>query len=157
LLAAGILLLTTARCGTAPPLDLEAEVAALREADARAQQSVVEKDVDAVASWVAEGATNYAPNAPAAMGQEGFQRSFEGAFALPGFAINYAEPTKVVVSSSGDLGYTVVPAEITINNAEGNPTTVQSRYLAVWKKEPDGTWKVIENMWNFAEPFPPSD
>ena len=155
--AAAVLLLTTAGCGTVPPPDLEAEVAALREADARGQQTVMEKDADAVLSWLAEGATNYAPNAPAAVGKEAFRRSFEETFALPGFAVNYPEPSKVVVSSSGDLGYTVAVEEITINDAEGNPTMVRSRYLAVWRKELDGTWKVIHNMWNFAEPFPPSD
>ncbi len=138
-------------------LDLEGEVSALREADARGKQTVVEKDSDGVLSWLAEDATNYPPNAPPAEGKEAFRRSFEEAFALPGFAVNYPEPSKVVVSSGGDLGYTVSAEEITVNNAEGNPTTVLSHYLAVWRKEADGTWKVIENMWNFAEPFPPSN
>ena len=65
--------------------------------------------------------------------------------------------TAVIVARSGDFGYTVAVEEITITDAEGNPTTIHSRYLAVWRKEPDGTWKVIDNMWNFADPFPPSD
>lgn len=155
--AAAILLLTLVGCGTVLPPDQEAELTALREADARGQQAVVAKDADAFASLLAEGAKNYAPNAPPDVGREAIRRSFEKAFAQLVITASYPEPSKVVVSSSGDLGYTAVVEELTINDAEGNPTTVHTQVLAVWRKEPDGTWKVIENMWNYSEPFPASD
>ncbi len=149
-----LLVVVAAGCGTEAPPDLQAELAALRKADARAQQAVVDKDIDGVLSWLAEDATNYPPSAPAAVGRDAFVRSFEEVFALPGFAVGYPEPSRVLVSECGDLGYTMALEQITVNDSEGNPTTVQSRYLAVWKKQPDGSWKVIDNMWNFAEPAP---
>jgi hypothetical protein len=78
----------------------------LRDADRRAQQSVIARDTNAVLSWLAEDATNYGPFAPAAEGREAFLHSFEDAFALPGFAVNYPEPSKVHVSPGGNVGNT---------------------------------------------------
>jgi len=31
---------------------------------------------------------------------------------------------------------------------KGNPATEKGKYLTVWKKQADGSWKVIEDMFN---------
>ena len=139
-------------CTRSPDL-AEAE-ASLRAADSTAKAFVAAKDAAGLLDLLGEDATNYPPNAPAASGREAFRTSFEQAFALPGFAAAYPEPSKVVVGPAGEWGYTISPEEFTITGADGEPVTLRSRYLAVWRRQPDGGWQIQENIWNFAEPLP---
>lgn len=127
----------------------------LRDTDRAARQSVTDRDLNAVREWLADNATNYGPFTPAAEGRDEFLASFEQAFGLPGFSANYPEPSRVHVSGDGSLGYTVALEEITVMGPDGAPVTALARYLAVWERQPDGRWRAIENMWNFAAPPPP--
>jgi ketosteroid isomerase-like protein len=129
---------------------------ALRAADAKAQALVADRNAQGLLVFLEEGATNYPPNAPSASGKAAFRASFEEAFKLPGFAAAYPRPSKVVVAESGELGYTVADEEFSMSGPDGRAIKVRSRYLAVWRRQPDGSWKIIENIWNFAEPFPPN-
>lgn len=139
-------------CSTPPDL-AEAE-ASLRAADETAKALVLAKDAPGLVDLLADDATNYPPNAAAATGKEAFRTSFEQAFALPGFAVAYPESSKVVVGPSGEWGYTTSPEEFTITGADGERVTLRSRYLAVWRRAPDGNWRIVENIWNFSEPLP---
>ncbi|HEX4020867.1 MAG TPA: nuclear transport factor 2 family protein [Acidobacteriaceae bacterium] len=47
------------------------------------------------------------------------------------------------MSPAGDMGFTWGHYEDRANDAAGNTTVTQGRYITVWKKEPDGTWKVV--------------
>jgi ketosteroid isomerase-like protein len=48
------------------------------------------------------------------------------------------EPDEAVISAGGDLGYTMGHATVT------HPDKVEkSRYLTIWRKQPDGSWKFI--------------
>jgi len=38
--------------------------------------------------------------------------------------------------------------------AGGSPITDHGRVLAIWKQQPDGSWKVARNMWNSTLPVP---
>ena len=48
------------------------------------------------------------------------------------------EPDEAVISAGGDLGYTLGHATVT---AQGKQT--KTRYLTIWRKQPDGSWKFI--------------
>ena len=48
------------------------------------------------------------------------------------------EPDEAVISAGGDLGYTMGHATITRADK-----VEKSRYLTVWRKQPDGSWKFI--------------
>jgi hypothetical protein len=140
------------------PSKIESHVTEFRTADREAQQRVVDKDVRGLRELLEEDATNYGPNAPRpAAGTPSPSRSRRPSsyFELQGFAVGYQRPSKVVAAASGELGYTVAEEEITVTGADGGRLTVQSHYLAVWRRQPDGSWKIAENMWNFAQPFPP--
>jgi ketosteroid isomerase-like protein len=61
-------------------------------------------------------------------------------------------PHESQVSASGDLGYTWGAYEFREKNAEGRAQIRYGKYLCVWKKEPDGAWKVMVRSSN---PSPP--
>jgi ketosteroid isomerase-like protein len=52
-------------------------------------------------------------------------------------------PTDAVMAPSGDMGYTWGHYEGHSKDANGNPVTTSGRYITVWRKQPDGQWKVV--------------
>jgi ketosteroid isomerase-like protein len=52
-------------------------------------------------------------------------------------------PTDAVMGPSGDMGYTWGHYEGRSKDANGNPVTTGGRYITVWRKQPDGQWKVV--------------
>ncbi|MEE8113118.1 MAG: hypothetical protein V3T23_02065, partial [Nitrososphaerales archaeon] len=62
------------------------------------------------------------------------------------------QTTKVEVSRSGDLAYSHGTYEETVNDPEGNPVTNKEKWVTVYEKQPDGTWKVVADIWNSDGP-----
>jgi ketosteroid isomerase-like protein len=52
-------------------------------------------------------------------------------------------PTDAMMGPSGDMGYTWGHFEGRSKDANGNPVVTGGRYITVWRKQPDGTWKVV--------------
>ena len=52
-------------------------------------------------------------------------------------------PTDAVLGPSGDMGYTWGHFEGHSKDANGNPVTTSGRYITVWRKQADGSWKVV--------------
>ena len=59
----------------------------------------------------------------------------------PHFDLSFATD-KVEVARSGDIAYDVGSYALTMSDPEGKPVTQKGRYVVVWKKATDGTWKV---------------
>jgi ketosteroid isomerase-like protein len=52
-------------------------------------------------------------------------------------------PTDGMMGPSGDIGYTWGHYEGRSKDANGNPVLTSGRYITMWRKEPDGNWKVV--------------
>ena len=52
-------------------------------------------------------------------------------------------PTDAMMGPSGDMGYTWGHYEGHSKDANGNPVVTSGRYITMWRKEPDGSWKVV--------------
>ena len=52
-------------------------------------------------------------------------------------------PTDAVMGPSGDMGYTWGHFEGRSKDAQGNPVTTSGRYMTIWRRQPDGNWKVV--------------
>ena len=63
------------------------------------------------------------------------------------------EPVKAEVSKSGDLGYTWGRYKSLREGSDGTIMTEYGKYLNVWRKQSDGTWKVLVDMGN-SNPMP---
>jgi ketosteroid isomerase-like protein len=42
--------------------------------------------------------------------------------------------------------------ELSFQDAEGNPVTTVGKYVTVWKKQADGQWKVVADIFNRDAP-----
>jgi ketosteroid isomerase-like protein len=52
-------------------------------------------------------------------------------------------PTDAVMGPSGDIGYTWSHYEGHSKDANGYPVTTSGRFITIWRKQPDGNWKVV--------------
>ena len=153
-LALAILVLVVSGC--AQKVDVEAERATLRNADAEWSNVTGAKDVDGFVAAFAENGSILPPNTPILTGSEAIRQWASEMVANPGFALGW-QPTTVEVSTAGDLGYTVGTYELTLQDVQGNPLTDRGKYVTVWKKQPDGKWKVVADIFNSDLPAPTAD
>jgi ketosteroid isomerase-like protein len=138
----------------APTADVEAERAALREADAAYTQAVAAKDVERWSAFYTADAKLYPPNDSTVTGIDAI-RAFGAEFtAMPNFSATF-HPLEVDVGSGGDLGYTLNHYVITVDGPDGRPVTEQGRDFHVWRKQVDGSWKVVIDIWNSEQPAAP--
>ena len=86
------------------------------------------------------------PNAPIATGKEALTKAIASDFAQGDTTWH---PNKVGVARSGDLGYTSGTTEATFKDASGKTASFKGKYLTVWKKQVDGSWKVLFDSFNF--------
>ena len=57
------------------------------------------------------------------------------------------------MSGSGDLGYTYGNYVFISKDKDGKIVASYGKYMSVWKKQKDGSWKVVVDMGN-ASPDP---
>ncbi|MFQ5927263.1 MAG: YybH family protein [Terriglobia bacterium] len=134
---------------------MEAERAAIRKlSDVEWLKAAQAKDLESALSYYADDASLLPPNAPIATGKEAIRTLWSELLANPSFVINW-QTTKVEVSGGGDLGYTSGTMELTLHDPEGKPVTERSKWVDVWRKQPNGNWKVMAGVWN--SDHPPTD
>ena len=103
--------------------------------------------IDKILSYWADDAVIMSPGQPPIKGKKAIREMIEGSSKIPGFKISW-EPFSVVVSKSGDLAYMIEQNQITVNDSLGNPITEFNKSVTIWRKEEDGSWRNIVDMWN---------
>jgi ketosteroid isomerase-like protein len=128
-------------------VDIEAETEVVHMADSAWQKSAQEEDIDEVLSFYMDDSIWFWPNTPTIKGKDGIKKWWQTWFNIPDSKLNW-EPIKVEVSKSGDFAYSAGTFEYSLTNEEGKTVTKRGEYVVVWKKAPDGNWKIaieIEN------------
>ena len=146
-------LVAVAASGCAPKVDVAAERTALLEADAAWSKAAAAKDMEGYLSFLTDDAAVLPPNASILTGKDAIGKWESELFAAPGLAVSW-QATQAEVSQAGDLGYTLGTYELTMSGPEGKPVTDRGKYVTVWKKQPDGTWKIVADIWNSDQPLP---
>ena len=116
------------------------------------QAAASAKDANAVVAMYDETAIMIPPNAEIVdEGLEGVQNYQFGFIVTPGVALDF-ELVRVDVAASGDIGWTFAIGDITIDREGQPPGRDIVRDFHTWKKQPDGSWKIVVDMWNSGMP-----
>jgi len=127
--------------------DSVVEQTALRQADSAYTAGMRALDVPGLVALYAADAVMYPPGEPTRTGLDAI-REYATAFAsTPGLTMS-AELQTVMVSQSGDLGYTINLVNATYNDARGKPVSERLRDVHFWRKEAGGKWKLVLDVWN---------
>ena len=151
-----LLMVVTPACQQqpAPPPDTRAaDESAIRAAETEWSNRASAKDLEGILSNYAEDASMLPPNAPIATGKEAIRKAWSEMLALPGMALSW-QTIKVEVARSGDLAYTHGSYEMSVNDAKGKPVKDLGKYATVWKKQADGSWKAVADIFNSDQPPP---
>ena len=143
------LMLTSAACSDSHEANATSAESALMQADIALARAATNKEMDQFYASILEDAVLLAPNAPIAEGPESFGMLFE----LPAVALKW-KPVYANVSGSGDLGYTFGTYELSFDDPSGVRIVDNGKYMTVWKKGTDGSWKVAADMFNTSLPLP---
>ena len=137
----------------APPnaVDQEAELTTLRAAALEYHAAASSKDAAAVVALYDEAPIMVPPNADMVEGLAGVQGYRFGFIETPGVELEF-EILRAEVSTSGDMGWTLALGQITINRDDAPPGQDIVRDFHTWKKQADGSWKVVVDMWNSGMP-----
>jgi len=150
-----LVVLTIACSRSAPPDSRAVDEAAIRDTDDAWLEAIAAKEVGAIASFYDENASLFAPNAPIVTGREAIRSTLSQLFSSPGFVFT-PRTTKVEVARSGDLAYAQGVYDLTIHNPKGVPTADRGKFVVVWKKQADGSWKAVADIFNSDLPATPS-
>jgi len=131
----------------APKVDTDALAKTLRQLDDEWSKTAGTKDADRVAAFYAEDAIAYPPNEPMAAGQSAAKQVWASYFADSTFSISW-KTDQAGVSKSGDLGFTAGTYEDSFIGPDGAPVSEKGKYVCIWAKQPDGTWKAVHDIWN---------
>ena len=110
------------------------------------------KNLDKSVAFCDEQGSMLAPNAPIAVGKNAIAKLIEDDFAHDNIEW---QANKVGVSRSGDLGYTSGTTGMTFKDTSGKTVVYTGKYLTVWKKQANGDWKVLYDMFNSDLPATP--
>jgi len=130
-----------------------ADEAAIREADVAWSKFAEAKQLDGHIGYFLEDAVLLTSNEPILAGKEAIRKMVVDMYAMPGFAVKW-QPTKVEAARSGDFGYSLGTYELSMNDPKGTPMMDRGKYVAVWKKQADGSWKVAAESFNSDLPVP---
>lgn len=124
------------------------EKAALLERDREWARLASEgKDVERIVSFWTDDAKVYPAGMPVVEGKQAIREFVTGSLSIPGFRIMW-ETDEVVVSPGGDMAYTTARNHITMPDASGNLRTETGRGVTVWRRDPDGEWRCVIDIWN---------
>ena len=98
------------------------------------------KDGDKFLSFFAADGSLYPFGMPKISGTNALKEAWTQMSSAPGFALEFT-PTKAMVS--GDLGYTTGTYKASMAG-----TTESGKYVTIWRKQADGSWKVTDDIFN---------
>jgi ketosteroid isomerase-like protein len=134
-------------------VDPQASADAVRAADAAWARKAAAHDVEGTVSYYADDAIVMPPNVAMAM-DKGAERKAWADILAPGADISWTSG-KVEAAQSGELVYDVGVYTVITKATKGKPqTTDGGKYLAVWKKQADGSWKAVASEWNSDKALP---
>jgi uncharacterized protein (TIGR02246 family) len=147
------LLLFASACSQQEPPDTRAaDESAIRDLDAQWSKTAGAHDLDGTLAYYSDDASVLAPNAPIATSKQDI-RAVWAPMCAPGASVSW-EVSKVDVARSGDLAYSTGAYQLTVKDAQGQPETDRGKFLEVWKKQADGKWKTVADVFNTDLPLP---
>jgi uncharacterized protein (TIGR02246 family) len=139
----------------APPDTRAADEATIRAASSDWSKAAQAKDLTKAVSFYADDAMQFPDNGPLVQGIDNIRAGWQKMLALPGPGLTFAT-TGVTVARSGDLAYEYGTYDFATQNKQGKVTDEKGKYVTVWKKQPDSSWKVVADIDNpDAAPAPP--
>ncbi|MBZ5681843.1 MAG: nuclear transport factor 2 family protein [Acidobacteriia bacterium] len=138
----------------APPPDTRvADVQAVKNLEAAAAKDANAKDAEKWAGFFAEDASGLFPGAGILNGRAAIKAAIAPLFADPNFSLSL-QSTRAMASKGGDMVYLQGTYTMTMTDPKTKkPMTDKGKYLTIFTKQPDRSWKAIADTYNSDSPM----
>ena len=117
----------------------------IKAQEAAWEKGYADKDINVLAGQYADDAALVNPGEPIATSEVDRRKALGALITDPNLKLNFATD-RVLVASAGDLATSRGHYTLTMTDkATGKPVTSSGTYLTVYKKQPDGTFKAVED------------
>jgi len=113
-----------------------------------------DKRADQWMSYFAENAT--VPATPPLAGKQALSEHYQKVFANPDLTLKW-EPTKGEVFAGGKMGYTVGKYTARYKDKDAKAMEETGTYITIWKKQDDGSWKIVADTGSDDGPARPAN
>ena len=148
-----------AGCAQAPPPQPDTRAAdekAIRDIESQWVKDFHAKDLEKETSVYADDASFLMTNMPIQTGKNAIRAAHKPLLEDPNFFVDLA-PSKVVVSRSGDVGYARGAYTFAYSDPKTKkPLKEKGKYIDVYQKQADGSWKIVEDIFNADAPAEPA-
>ncbi|HZD48156.1 MAG TPA: SgcJ/EcaC family oxidoreductase [Silvibacterium sp.] len=146
-----LLFLSLAACKDKAP-DRTADAQAIRDNEAAWVKDWQAKDADKITSHYAPDAVLLVTNMPIMKGSDAIKSGIGTMLKDPHLSLTFS-PTLVVVAKGDDIAYTQGVYTMTYSEPKTGMTLIEKgKYVTVYKKQDDGTWKAVEDIDNADAP-----
>ena len=138
----------------APPPDTRAaDLQAVKDVEAAWVKDTATKDADKYVSYFTEDASGLYPGAGTLNGKAAIKAAAAASFADPNFSVTW-ESTRAMASKGGDMVYLQGTYTMTVTNPKTKkPITDKGKYLTIYTKQADGSWKAVADTINSDSPM----
>jgi len=106
-------------------------------------ESILSKDETGLRTVLADDAITMPPNAPANVGIEAIINGVKESPALKEASTEYDE-----IEGIGELAYARGTFAVIVQVNDTTELPVNGKFMEVWKKQADGSWKLSRDIWN---------
>lgn len=154
-LALAVILAGCNQAAPPAPDTREADAQAIRDVETAWSASFATKDVDKIGVFWADDASVFMTDSPVLTGIAAIKAAMKPMAEDKNFSISFAS-TKVEVSKASDLGYTQGAYTMTMTGSKTKKVlTEKGKYVTVYKKQADGGWKAVADIFNADAPAAP--
>ena len=132
------------------PPAANSDEAALLKAESDFEHARAEKGADGWLSFFAEDAIDLAPGVAITSGKQVMEQRLKAHW-NPNLELKW-QPAKVHVAKDRDLGYTLGEWQLFDKSKPGSPVVATGKYLTVWQKQKDKSWKAVADIGNQNPP-----
>lgn len=124
---------------------------AIEEGSAKWTEAYNRGDAAGMAALYTEDAKAMPPNGEMVNGRQGIQDLLNGAMQM---GVKDVKLNTVDVGGSGNTAYAIGNYSLTIQPEGQAGMTDSGKYVIIWKRQVDGTWKLHVDIWNSNIPLP---
>jgi ketosteroid isomerase-like protein len=114
---------------------------ALLRADREFNDATAARGLEGFRSFLADNASTLRADKPVLVGKEALADDWKPLLSNPALSMRWA-PLSASSSFRGDLGYTLGTYEITKTDEKGKRVVASGKYVTIWRRQADGSYKV---------------
>ncbi len=139
-------LLVLAISGCAPQVDTMADQAALGNVAEQYSAACGTGDAVALTALFTDDAVWMPPNQPAKVGKEVIEEQYRALFDQLTCEL---ELNQEEIAVAGDWAFDRTTYTVTLSpKTEGEPVKDRGKYINIYRRQPDGSWKIATHIWN---------